>query len=85
MKNVKIEVIGSGCPTCKNLYEKVSEIAKDINSELEVIYTTDSMSRIAELGVMSSPVFAINDKVISAGQILSEDEIKDAILQSLNS
>ncbi len=59
------------------------EVAKNIDSSLEVEYITD-ITKIVELGVMSSPVFVIDDEVITAGQIPSEDEIKDAILSKIN-
>ncbi len=83
MKKIDIKVLGSGCPSCKTLYEKVLEVAKNIDSSLEVEYITD-ITKIVELGVMSSPVFVIDDEVITAGQIPSEDEIKDAILSKIN-
>ncbi len=82
MKKIDIKVLGSGCPSCKTLYEKVLEVAKNIDSSLEVEYITD-ITKIVELGVMSSPVFVIDDEVITAGQIPSEDEIKDAIKQHI--
>ena len=82
MKKIDIKVLGSGCPSCKTLYEKVLEVAKNIDSSLEVEYITD-ITKIVELGVMSSPVFVIEDEVITAGQIPSEDEIKDAIKQHI--
>ena len=84
MKKINIQVLGSGCPTCKTLYDKVLEVAKKINSTLEVEYITD-ITKIVELGAMSSPVFAIDGEVITAGKMPNEQEIKDAILEKLNS
>ena len=83
MKNINIQVLGSGCPTCKTLYNKVLEIANQINASLEVEYITD-ITKIVELGAMSSPVFAINDEIITAGKNPDEQVIKDAILEKLN-
>ena len=84
MKNIKIQVLGSGCPTCKTLYNKVFEVSKKIDSELEVQYVTD-VTKIIELGGMTSPVFAINKEIITAGRIPDEQSIKQAILKKLNS
>lgn len=65
---MKIQVLGSGCSTCKNLYKLVEEVVKDLNINLEVEYSAD-ISKIVELGAMSSPVFAIDGKLITAGRI----------------
>ncbi len=83
MKKTNIQVLGSGCPTCKTLYNKVLEITQQIDSNLEVEYITDVI-KIVELGAMSSPVFAINNSIITAGKIPDEEEIKNAILEKLN-
>ncbi len=78
MEKINIQVFGSGCPTCKILYEKVSQVAQQIDSSLTVEYVTD-ITKMVELGAMSSPVFAINNKIITAGRIPNEEEIKSAI------
>jgi len=81
---MKIQVLGSGCPSCETLYNKVSTIAKEIDPSLEVDYITD-IAKIVELGAMSSPVFAIDNKIIAAGRMPNDQEIKDAILEQINS
>ena len=78
MNKINIKVLGSGCPTCKTLYDKVLEVAKEIDSSLEVLYV-DDITEIIKLGAMSSPVFAINDEIITAGAIPDKEEIKQAI------
>ncbi len=83
MQKINIQVLGSGCPSCKTLYNKVSEIAEKIDSDLEVEYITD-ITKIVELGAMSSPVFAINNQIITAGKIPDENEIKNIIVEKLN-
>ncbi len=63
---MKIQVIGSGCPTCKNLYELTQTAVKELGIDAEVEYSID-ISKIIELGVMESPVMAIDNKVILTG------------------
>lgn len=75
---MKIQVLGSGCPTCKNLHQMVEEAVKNLNLDLEVEYSTD-ISRIVELGAMSSPVMAIDDEVIFSGKTPTSEEIEEAI------
>ena len=82
MQKINIQVFGSGCPTCKMLYDKVLQVAKKINPSLKVQYITDVIKMI-ELGAMSSPVFAIDNRIITAGRIPDEEEIKKEIVAIL--
>ncbi len=75
---MKIQVLGSGCATCKNLHKAVEEVVKKLNLNLEVEYSTD-ISKIVELGAMSSPVFAIDSEVIVSGKVPSNEELEKII------
>ena len=63
---MKITVIGSGCPTCKRLYEKVSKIneEKKLNAKLE--YLTD-VNELIKRGIMGSPALLVDDNVVCVG------------------
>jgi len=76
---MRIQVLGSGCATCKNLYKAVKEVVKKLNLDIEVEYSTD-IAKIVELGAMSSPVFAIDGKLITLGKVPSNEEIEKALL-----
>ena len=73
-KKIQIKVLGSGCPTCKKLYEMTKEVVKELDIDTKVQYITD-IQKIVELGVMSSPVLAINDKVVISGRLPEKKEI----------
>jgi len=75
---MKIKVLGSGCPTCKNLLETTKKIATDLGIESEVEYVTD-VTKIIEMGVMQTPVLAIDDKPVLTGGGISEEDIKKAL------
>ncbi len=66
---MKIQVLGSGCTTCKKLYETTKEAVKDMEGEYEVEYVTgtDGTQKIIELGAMNSPVLAVNDQIAMTG------------------
>lgn len=64
--NMKIQILGSGCPTCKTLYELTQTAVKELGVDAEVEYSTD-ISKIIELGVMESPVMTINGKIALLG------------------
>jgi len=78
---MKIQVLGSGCATCKNLHQAVKEVVKKLNIETEVEYSED-ITKIVELGAMGSPVLAINGRLITSGKVPSAEEIEAAILSA---
>ena len=78
---MKIQVLGSGCPNCKKLYELTQQAVKELNLNEEVEYITD-VSKIVEMGVMSSPVLAIDDKIVMVGFLPEVEKIKSLIQKS---
>lgn len=75
---MKIEVLGSGCPTCKTLHERTTQAVQELSLAAEVTYVTDIQKMIA-MGVMSSPVLAIDDVPVLTGQLPTVAQIKDLI------
>ena len=76
---MKIQIIGSGCTTCKNLHKAVEEVVNKLNLNIAVEYSTD-ITKIIELGALSSPVFAIDGELIASGKVPTDQEIENAIL-----
>lgn len=77
-KITSIQVLGSGCPTCKKLFELTKDALSQLNLEVEAEYVND-IQKIIETGLMSSPVLTINGKVVLAGQLPSLNKIKEII------
>lgn len=77
-----IKVLGSGCPTCKKLYDLTNQAVVELNIEQEVEYITD-VQQIIKMGVMQSPVLAINDKPVIVGFVSDVEKIKQAIKKSI--
>jgi len=75
---MKIQVLGSGCPTCKKLFELTKQAVEELDLKTEVEYITD-IQKIVEMGVMSSPVLAINGKPTISGSLPDVEKIKGAI------
>ncbi len=76
--DVKIEVFGSGCPSCKRLFERTQAAVAELKLATEVEYVTD-LQRIVEMGVMSSPVLAIDGEPVWAGSVPETEEIVELI------
>jgi small redox-active disulfide protein 2 len=79
---MRIQVLGAGCASCKKLHQMASEIIQDLKLDLEVDYITD-VSKIVEMGIMTSPVLTVNGKPVMVGFIPNKEKIKDAIVGAL--
>jgi small redox-active disulfide protein 2 len=76
---MKIEILGMGCPKCKQLTANAEEAAKELGIEVEISKVTD-IAKIIEHGVMMTPALAVDGLVVSVGKVLSKDEIKKLIV-----
>ena len=81
---MQIQVLGSGCKTCKNLFEITKKAVAELGIDSEVEYITD-ISRIIEMGIMTSPVLAIDGKAAMNGFSNDIEKIKDLILMNNHS
>jgi small redox-active disulfide protein 2 len=75
---MKIEILGTGCPKCRKLFENAQEAAKNIATAADVVKVED-IQQIMNAGVMITPAIAVDGVVKSAGKVLSVDEIKKII------
>ncbi|MHB8154625.1 MAG: thioredoxin family protein [Candidatus Omnitrophota bacterium] len=75
---MKIEILGVGCSKCKQLTANVEVVLKELNISAEISKVTD-IDKITEYGVMTTPALAIDGTIVSAGKVLSKDEIKKII------
>ena len=81
---MNIEVVGTGCPTCRQLYALTLRAAERIGSEAKVEYVSEQagMKRLMELGLMRSPALVVNGKVALVGYEPSIDKLKDVIVKT---
>ncbi len=75
---MKIEILGVGCPKCKQLTANAEAAVKELNLPAEIFKITD-IGKITDYGVMLTPALAVDGTVVSAGKVLSKDEIKKII------
>jgi small redox-active disulfide protein 2 len=66
----KVQVMGSGCKKCHQLYENAVQAL----GEESVEYVTD-IARVADAGIMSTPALVVDGKQVSAGRVLKPAEI----------
>lgn len=72
---MKIQILGPGCPKCKKLYANAETAVKEmgIDAELEKI---EDILEISQHGVLMTPGFVLDGKVVSSGKVLSPSDIK---------
>lgn len=71
----KIQILGTGCPKCRNLAKNAEAAAKELELEFEITKITD-IPAIMKFGVMITPALVIDNEVKIAGKVPSVDEIK---------
>ena len=78
---IQVQVFGSGCPACKKLFEQTKQAVSELKLDIEVEYSND-IQKMIELGAMSSPALAINNKIALAGQVPGLKKIKEIIINN---
>ncbi len=73
---MKIQVLGTGCPKCKQLAENADAAAKELDVEYELEKVTD-INDIMGFGIMMTPAIVIDGEVKGSGKVASVEEIKD--------
>ncbi|MFW5784203.1 MAG: thioredoxin family protein [Spirochaetota bacterium] len=73
-----IQILGSGCPNCRNLEKNAREAIARLGIEAEFEKVTD-MDKIVEMGVMRTPGLAFDGKVQKSGKVFTPEEIEETI------
>ncbi|MBC8378412.1 MAG: TM0996/MTH895 family glutaredoxin-like protein [Planctomycetes bacterium] len=75
---MKIQILGTGCPKCNQLYQNAREAIESLGIESEVEKVTD-LNDIMAFGVMVTPALAIDGVVKTRGKMPSVEDIKQMI------
>lgn len=71
---MKIQILGTGCPKCKQLTSNAEQAVKDAGIDAVIEKVTD-LQEIMKFGVMITPGLVIDGEVKSVGKLLSPKEI----------
>jgi small redox-active disulfide protein 2 len=77
--DMKVEVLGSGCKKCEELYENTLKAINELSGHIQVEKISD-VNYIAKMGVFMTPALVVDGKVVSVGKSLTVDEIKEKIM-----
>lgn len=75
---MEIKVLGTGCSSCKALFNTVNEAVSQLGIEAEVIKEEDLM-KIMEYNVMSLPALVVDGKVVAKGKKLNVQQVKELL------
>ena len=73
---MKIEILGTGCPKCNELFSRVGEAVAKSGKFVQIEKVTDPM-KIIEYGVTSTPALVVDGEVKSRGKLLTKEEISE--------
>lgn len=77
-----IRILGAnGCGTCHTLLRRVEEVTKELGIRPEIEFIGD-IKRVISYGIMGMPGLVVNEKVVSAGKLLKNEEIKKILLET---
>lgn len=74
----KVQVLGTGCPKCKKLFEAAQQAVREAGIEAEVTKVED-INEILKFNVMMTPALAVDGEVKVAGRIPKSEELKAMI------
>ncbi|MBP7564167.1 MAG: TM0996/MTH895 family glutaredoxin-like protein, partial [Candidatus Cloacimonetes bacterium] len=70
--------LGTGCAKCKKLEENALKAIAETGIDASVEKVSD-LNKIMDYGVMMTPALVIDEKVVSAGKLLSAGDIANLI------
>ncbi len=75
---MKIQILGTGCPKCKQVEVNAREAVKNLGIDAVIEKVTD-INRIIDFGVTATPALAVDGEIKFSGRIPSIEEIKEVI------
>jgi small redox-active disulfide protein 2 len=71
----KLQILGSGCAKCTQLFERTQAAAEALGVEYQIEKVSE-LKQIMSFGVMMTPALAVDGSVKVAGRVPSVDEVK---------
>lgn len=78
-----IKVLGPGCDNCKRVESAARKAVASLALEAEIVKITD-FNEIRRYPILATPGLVINEKIVCAGRIPSEQEVTDWVITALN-
>jgi len=81
---MKVEILGSGCERCEQLYENTVSAVSELESAMEIeVQKVNDVNYFTRKGVFVTPGLVIDGVVASVGKVLTIEEIKEKIKEKI--
>ena len=80
---MKIQILGMGCPRCRQTEANVKEAVNNLGIEAEIEKVTD-INKIVDFGITITPALAIDGEVKFSGKIPLVEEIEEVLNKNYN-
>ena len=74
----KLQVLGTGCPKCKQLAENAEAAAKTLGIEYELEKVTE-INEMLKFGVMITPALVVDGEVKVVGKVPAPEQIAEML------
>ena len=78
-----IKIIGSNCPTGRRLIKQIKNVCHVYHKTIDILELNNHKDKL-EYHVNLVPAIVLNDKIISQGKVLSNQELKRLIFNASN-
>ena len=75
---MQIQILGTGCPKCKQLEQLVRETVAEQNINAEISKVEDIVDIMA-YGIMRTPGLVVDGKVVMSGRLPAKSEIMELL------
>ena len=83
MINVKVFGSTPPCAKCKEVEKRATRVASKYPGQVEVSKLDAISDEGQKYNVFFTPAVVINDKIVSAGEVISESELEKAIKKEM--
>ncbi len=70
-----IEILGQGCPRCRQAHRVVQQVVREAGLEVEV-RKVENMDRMIELGVLATPAIVVDGELRLAGRVPKPERVR---------
>jgi small redox-active disulfide protein 2 len=70
----KVQILGTGCATCRKMEEHAREAARVLGVDIELEKVSD-IEEIMKFGILRTPGLVIDGRLVASGKLLQPMEI----------